>query len=78
MGSKMRLIWDFRGLKALPRAENYKGTLNEFLVREKYSYKHIEVKQYSMFYTVVQLVVDIEDVEHFRKILKPERGEGIE
>ncbi len=78
MGSKMRLIWDFRGLRALQIAEEYKTTLSDFLVKEQYSYRDIEVKQYSMFYAVVQLVVNIEDVAHFRRTMKPDRGEEIE
>lgn len=77
MDSKMRLIWDFRGLRALQIAEKYRDTLSEFLVEEQYSYKDIEVKQYSMFYAIVQLVVNFEDVENFRNKMDPDRGEPI-
>ncbi|WP_435577787.1 hypothetical protein [Gilvibacter sp.] len=77
MAEKARLLWDFRGPAAAQTAVHHVIHLNEFFEREPFSCYETGVLEQSPMWQAAFAIVDLNDAQKLREILKPHRGQRI-
>jgi hypothetical protein len=75
MGKRIKLIWDFRGIDALPTAEHHVIHLNEFALKEKLEKTFAGIEAVNELYCIAYLLVQESDMLLVRDTLIPHRGE---
>lgn len=73
--SKIKLIWDFRGLDAFEIAKHHSIHLNEFLVKEQVADSTADYFQITEQHSIAFVITDKENMVVLRDALKPNRGE---
>ena len=73
----IKLIWDFRGPVSKKTAHHFHSHLKEFLALEKmYEYK-TGLEENSDHHSIVFVITNTEDLDFFKKKLKPNRGQKV-
>lgn len=71
---KLKLIWDFRGPKALKIAEHHETHLKEYIASQNLSIEITGFEALTNLHAVAFMVVDEKDLYPLRDVLKPHRG----
>ncbi|HMY84000.1 MAG TPA: hypothetical protein PLC76_10470 [Saprospiraceae bacterium] len=74
MEKKIKLLWDFRGPDAKQIAEHYDHHLQEFIEANKLKNDITGVENISDMYSIAFMVIDEDEFEMVRNVLKPKRG----
>jgi len=72
---RIKLIWDFRGREAKHIAEHHKKHLQEYVDAKSLDHIICGSKDLSPMYSIAFMVVNEEDSESLRSILRPHRGQ---
>ena len=73
----IKLIWDFKGPVSNKTAHHFHSHLKEFLALEKmYEYK-TGLEENSDHHSIVFVITSSEDLDFFKKKLKPNRGQKV-
>ncbi|MDA9241875.1 hypothetical protein OAR38_03825 [Flavobacteriaceae bacterium] len=73
----IKLIWDFKGPVSNKTALHFHSHLKEFLALEKmYEYK-TGLEENSDHHSIVFVITNSEDLDFFKKKLKPNRGQKV-
>ena len=73
----IKLIWDFKGPVSNKTALHFHSHLKEFLALEKmYEYK-TGLEENSDHHSIVFVITNTEDLDFFKKKLKPNRGQKV-
>ena len=75
--SKLKLIWDFRGMDAEQTAKHHEIHLDEFAKREKLEEASCGVEVIDELYTLAYMIVLEKDMILVRDALIPHRGERV-
>ncbi len=75
MSRKIKLIWDFRGPKALEIAKHHCMHLKEFALKENLYFFEVSTNPISEMYCIDFITVNEKDMITFRDALQPHRGE---
>ena len=73
----IKLIWDFRGPVSKKTACHFHSHLKEFLALEKMSEYKTGLEENSDYHTIVFVIINSEDLDFFKKKLKPNRGQKV-
>ncbi len=75
MEKRIKFIWDFYGPRAQPTAQHHVKHLGEFVEGRKIENSILGVEQEGPAHFIAYMVVESEQVETLRQILKPKRGQ---
>lgn len=75
MEKRIKLIWDFRGIDALPTAEHHVIHLNEFAIKEKLENTFSGINPINELHCIAYILVKESDMLLVRDTLIPHRGE---
>ena len=73
----IKLIWDFRGTVLKKTAYHFHSHLKEFLSLEKMSEYKTGLEENSDHHSIVFVITNSEDLDLFKKKLKPNRGQKV-
>ena len=73
----IKLIWDFTGPVSKKTAHHFHSHLKEFLALEKMSEYKTGFEKNSDYHTIVFVIINSEDLDFFKKKLKPNRGQKV-
>ena len=73
----IKLIWDFRGHVSKKTAHHFHSHLKEFLALEKMSEYETGFEENSDHHSIVFVITSSEDLDFFKKKLKPNRGQKV-
>ena len=73
----IKLIWDFRGPVSKKTARHFHSHLKEFLAFEKMSEYKTGLEENNDHHSIVFVITNSEDLDFFKKKLKPNRGQKV-
>lgn len=75
MERQIKLIWDFRGVQALPIAKHHETHLKDYIKAEKLVDRDITgFQEISELHAIAYWVVPKSEIKKYRDILKPHRA----
>ena len=73
----IKLIWDFRGPVSKKTAYHFHSHLKEFIKKKKMSEYKTGLEENSDHHSIVFVITNSEDLDLFKKKLKPNRGQKV-